>query len=369
VGKASFPRWVDLTKDVDTWSESTSRSVPPPRRWFRPEEEVAKFSIKEAFIDAVLRLGTNTDSPSDKLKAGSAGCHYNECVAFFHGLNTSRPDDFLWTCCLPYDALVESKDRVLTLTGFSVPEWVQTTSMYRAKLKEAGSGCFDWLALDRPVGVMERGVAIATLMEALPGGNTSCEGRCPFLQPLCQGASCVMPTCDDFSALCNDNTNAGTLVRAACSVTCGCASYKSALSYVDAEDGCLPGCVQVAQSLAQNSNCSDPQANSTDFAAVVKFAAIPGVARRFQLLVDEVNKTIWASLGCLALASPALSQKLLCDYDGSYSRTGKKSFMDICPVACGCLSDPSLPRCPATCGASGVLPQTSLTLPPLRPTT
>ena len=93
--------------------------------------------------------------------------------------------------------------------------------------------------------------------------NGSCEGGCPFLRPLCNGTSCIRPSCADLvqagmrcsgakqervergkaqlageCSLGEAGVDALTLAQSMCSATCGC-------SRVPAGDsgGCLPECI------------------------------------------------------------------------------------------------------------------------------
>ncbi len=97
----------------------------------------------------------------------------------------------------------------------------------------------------------------------LPPANGSCEGGCPFLRPLCNGTSCIRPSCADLvhaGMKCSEKKSerdkrereellAGecsigearvdlTLAQSMCSLTCGCSRLSAGAV------GCLPECIK-----------------------------------------------------------------------------------------------------------------------------
>ena len=97
------------------------------------------------------------------------------------------------------------------------------------------------------------------LVDRLLPANGSCEGGCPLLRPLCNGTSCIRPSCADLvhagmkcsgdkrereeqlageCSIGEAGVDALTLAQSMCSATCGC-------SRVPAGDsgGCLPECI------------------------------------------------------------------------------------------------------------------------------
>ena len=103
------------------------------------------------------------------------------------------------------------------------------------------------------------------LVDRLLPANGSCKGGCPLLRPLCNGTSCIRPSCADLvhagmkcsgdkserdererkeqlTGVCSvgeAGVDALTLARSMCSVTCGCSRLPAGNSI-----GCLPTSIE-----------------------------------------------------------------------------------------------------------------------------
>jgi hypothetical protein len=155
-----------------------------------------------------------------------------------------------------------------------------------------------------------------------------------------------VPTCDHVSARCNANTDAGNLARFACGATCGCDSPASSLPFPGPNYGCQVVCKKAAEDQAARSECSDAHFG---LAELVEFATSDAVRASFD---KRSNKTAWETLGCFALSFNLRTTDDLCDWDGSRTKSGEKTFMPFCPVFCGCIEDPSITGCPVACKAT-----------------
>jgi hypothetical protein len=332
VNKFGSPISVDLTDAVGTWSTSRQLDPPPSMGWTSPAD-APLLTIAAQFVDAVLKLGSNADRPSDGLMSMVA---YNaECYLSWSEMEDRNLSGALvLSSCVPYEAFGKTKE----LAQASAAEAVSDLVEYFRLITETDD-CADMHStsfLPRHEGVM-----MAKLVEALPQTG-SCVGGCPFGRPLCNGTTCVRPTCDDIMPLCNAGGNAGALARYACGVTCGCDSPTSALVWTGPNSGCRPTCQEAARSAARNARCSDAQPGSAEFAALATYSRA-----KDQFFISSVNATVKAALGCFALNFDFPD---ICDADATADDS--KSFVPFCPVTCGCIDDPSRPGCPGTCDAT-----------------
>jgi hypothetical protein len=326
--KFGWPLAVDLTDAVSTWSASRQLDPPPSMGWASPAD-APLLTFAARFVDAVLKLGTNVERPSDGLLSYAA---FNAKCSFIwsdmEALNLSVA--FVLSSCVPFDSFVLTKEQAEDYAARSVSELVAA--------RAGDVDCYEDLlrGLFSPYGDV---IYMGRLVEALPQTDGSCAGGCPFDRPLCDGTTCVRPTCDDFMPLCNAAGNAGALARFVCGVTCGCNSTTSSLFWVGPNSGCSPACQETARSAARTAVCSDAQPGSAEFAAY-------SLARE-PYNPDGVSTTVRAALGCFSS-----------NFDGScydydyFTSQGMKSLVPFCPVTCGCIDDPSIPGCPGSCNAT-----------------
>ena len=132
-----------------------------------------------------------------------------------------------------------------------------------APMQSGPPGCFD--VLDHSTfSASYANVFMKYLVDRLLPANGSCKGGCPLLRPLCNGTSCIRPSCADLvhagmkcsgdkhekderereeqlSGECSigeAGVNALALAQSMCSVTCGCSRGKQSDSV-----GCLAECI------------------------------------------------------------------------------------------------------------------------------
>jgi hypothetical protein len=229
------------------------------------------------------------------------------------------------------------------LIGKAISDWATPSSSEDAS--GVTSSCAlqtDKLGKDRFA--VDDALKMARLVEELATTDPSCDEKCPLHRPLCKGGSCVQPTCDDFKNFCYDLTDAGVLARLVCGVTCGCSDYNSDLFYIGQNYGCGPCDPE------ETSECSDAQPNQGVGPALAAFAL-----RNHALLPGRIvqNATFWRTLGCLGLHvanEPKVVQVMCNTVHDSLKTEGKKSFMQFCPVTCGCTVSPDVPGdCPSAC--------------------
>jgi hypothetical protein len=229
---------------------------------------------------------------------------------------------------------VSSKEQAQASSAKSVSDLIERWGITTCGRDQLGSGQFN---------AFSEATFNAKLVQALPA-NSSCEGGCPFGQPLCKGTlGCVRPSCDDFKPLCNDNTDTGALARFVCGVTCGCDSPTSALLWTGPNSGCLPACEETARSKARRANCSDVQLGSVELAALVTYSR--AFERNFPG-ESSTNASVRAALGCFAVNFDKLDQ---CDNEFWNRTSGAKSLVAFCPFSCGCTQTASQTGCPETC--------------------
>jgi hypothetical protein len=330
-----MPVWVDLSKEVDGWATAADKDAPPNATWTRPDELAPMVSLQEVFVDTMLSLSASGDGPAASKPVGKRSCDA--------GVLT----------CLPHETRVENTDLAATIMGSEVAKLVTGWQI---------PICTDVLDSTFYLPAAERNAYMAMLVEAITVKKDSCKEGCPFGLPLCEGGKCIALKCADVkrAGLCEDyTTNVGNLARAVCSRACECNSARSALFFDDESHGCLPQCVKEA---SDTFTCWDIKPN---WPALQAFAQAPAVVDKSTGYGLVINATGWEALGCFAVNVEFFRAEVLCDLAvgppatnlgfamtfpaGIKRDAGKKSFMSLCPVMCGCLETPTLPGCPVAC--------------------
>ena len=333
-----WPYVVDLSESVDAWTAATAVELPPDLPWTSPAAASTR-STNARLVAAVISLSSSLGRPSlsDALPSDAAfpeACEFNWPQR--RELNLS--DALVLSSCAPKKLLVSNKELVQESAAEPVSGLVGRFQY---------DSCDDLLSIPFFY-AYEESVYMGRLVEALPSRESgSCAEPCPIDRPLCNGTSCVRPTCDDVEPLCNDRSNAGALARFACGVTCGCGDLTSALVWIGPDSGCLPACREAALSEALTVSCSDAQPGSAELEALVAYS---GTLERALPGKSLTNASVRAALGCFALNLEGYPD-WLCDQQYWNESHRAKSLVPYCPVSCGCIDDPSRPGCPRTCKA------------------
>ena len=349
------PLWVDLSDRVDAWAVSRGMSEPEPRPWTRPVAEVSAGSrqFETRFVNAMLAGGA-----AGCATLGNTSVKKRTC----YSPDASLVTDYPWQCCMAYQFQVESVStahQLATQSLETVAEYLRTNatpactdllarygpqslsgrpSPYQIARNTSAESLGGSVGIeDGRIDVVDDGALMNTLVASL--ANASSEVRCPFLLPFWDGSSCVRPSCDDVRELCHKDSGIGALARFACSRTCGCASHLSPLFLTS---GCSAACQETFDVELDSVECVDVRPNSTGAAALAAFATSKAMAVEAGQGVLPPAQA-WSVLGCKA-AEP----EDFCELGGY---VGKRSFMSLCPVTCGCLSGAQLGRakCLRTC--------------------
>ena len=281
--------------------------------WPWGADDAATLSSKLQFVSSVLGLGTNGDAPSELVLAQ---CNLTQCARSFSDLQSrDEAASIPWVCCGQISGLERCDSQLKSTTGLtpaslargmfdpkgaaaintavsaqggapmqsgppdqqggapmqSGPPGAQGGAPMQsgppgaqggASMQSGYPGCHD--VLDHSTFSASYGNAFMQyLVDRLLPANGSCKGGCPLLRPLCNGTSCIRPSCADLvhagmkcsgdkdekderereeqlSGECSigeAGVNALALAQSMCSVTCGCSRGKK-----DDSGGCLPEC-------------------------------------------------------------------------------------------------------------------------------